>query len=663
MPEHPSPSPTSPSPPGVHVDKQTSLLLAPPSWGPGAADSDAERGPPRCRYREEYLEEDVQTLLSDWVDDAEDSDDESVAPAASDSSNGRSADPIAATTPPLTRKSPKPNGKKLWRRKLHWRPPGMAKTPKRKSAATNGESPPSTPTKNSPSNRAVRRIPSSGASVTTFRSNASTIFTTKSSSTQRHSNRTNAKKAACTPAQASSVSSMAASSSLRPNTPPLARLRRRRRTALERLLEKRDDADERNHSLPPRSSLPSSIRKEAFQASSILETSAITEDDNSLVEGDSPANDVGGESDERSHVTFGNVKINVTTNYTTPTKSADANTSGPLNKVGTSPTSVMGLSEVGTSKPYDEHSHCSNMTTLADGLKRLKAVAEERKGNTEQSSVWDGIKVDDGSAADEDTVATIDKRKPGPIDVDSCTRHLTSEERRNLSAMHQLGYTHLRNNELPQALGVFAEILRGQKERHGKRSLQAATAIHNLGVVCMRDRRYMETVRLCDGAARIRVEKLGRNSTEVAMSLSQQGVALMELREYPVALASFREALRIRRRASYDGDSGVDSEQQLIVRLLNNIGCAHFEMNQLTESRSAFNEALVLQRELMKARKSAAGAESVNDSFNVNPKDAFHAPLSIALALTNLGSIHLRLQEFEASLLYFEEAVLVSIVV
>eukprot|EP00581_Thalassiosira_minuscula_P001721 CAMPEP_0183741984 /NCGR_PEP_ID=MMETSP0737-20130205/63661_1 /TAXON_ID=385413 /ORGANISM="Thalassiosira miniscula, Strain CCMP1093" /LENGTH=52 /DNA_ID=CAMNT_0025977491 /DNA_START=9 /DNA_END=163 /DNA_ORIENTATION=+ len=34
-----APSP-SPSRPGVYVDKQTSLLLAPPSWAPGSSSRD-----------------------------------------------------------------------------------------------------------------------------------------------------------------------------------------------------------------------------------------------------------------------------------------------------------------------------------------------------------------------------------------------------------------------------------------------------------------------------------------------------------------------------------------------------------------------------------------------------------------------------------------------
>ncbi|KAL9182608.1 hypothetical protein ACHAXT_013260 [Thalassiosira profunda] len=673
------------TPPGVRVDKQASLLLA-----------------PSCSYREEYLEEDVQTLLSDLMhNSADDSDEASAAavPARNDTRRG-SADRNAKAQSPTTKETPKGKGKQRFRR-LQWRPPGMAKARKKQQTKSHNSGsppkgaprlPPSSSTRKHkprpPSNHAVIRpsVPSSGASVTTFRSSASTILTTKSSSTQKRSNRAGAKKPPYSLRPAASPASVATSAaSVKSGTPPLARYRRRRKMALELAKRKElEKVDEHKESVPPQSP-PSAIRKEAFQGASLLETSAITEDGNSLVESDTK-NDT---SDEQSQITFGNTKIRVTRNYTTPTRASDicaphdeagglcgANSfeeaqdqarqlfdttyatgaaladdlgmkgaSACLDGNPGSPTSVMGLDDCGsTSIPFDEYSHYQNMNAVTDGVKRLTTAAEEGSGN-----------LLDGDATDEDTVATIDRRKPGPIDMDTCAAHLTPSERRNLRAMHNLGYAHLRQNELPQAMGVFAEILRGQKERHGKTSLQTATAMHNLGVVCFRSGRHTDTVRLCDGAARIRVEKLGKDSPEVAASLSQQGVALMEMKEYTVALASFREALRIRRKALKTNGDGDGGERQLIVRLLNNIGCAHFEQDQLGRARVAFEEALWMQRELMKkSKRKGAGVESVN------PKDAFHAPLSIALTLTNLGSIHLRLEDYETSLVHFEEAALIQ---
>jgi len=326
-----------------------------------------------------------------------------------------------------------------------------------------------------------------------------------------------------------------------------------------------------------------------------------------------------------------------------------------------------------TSLPFEECDHYIDRVTAKVTPTRTANTTTMPNGSSRRAK--DDINhINDLHCGEEDTVATLnsDVRRPGPIDIDTCSRRLTPAERRNLRAMHKLGYAHLRANEYANAIEIFAEILRGQKERHGKRSPQAAVAMHNLGVVCMRCGRYRDTVRLTDLAARIRVENLGKDHPEVAASLAQQGVALMEMEEHALALASFCEALRIRRKALED-DEKIDNKgataiatgnQPLIVRLLNNIGCALFEMDELNESRLTFENALAMQRELMKANKNrgpaAAVADGTDNPFDVDPKDAYHTPLSIALALTNLGSIHLRMKDFDTSLVYYDEALLIQ---
>jgi serine/threonine-protein kinase len=257
---------------------------------------------------------------------------------------------------------------------------------------------------------------------------------------------------------------------------------------------------------------------------------------------------------------------------------------------------------------------------------------------------------------------------------------MTETERRNLAAMHKVGYTHLRNNEIAHAITIFTEILRGQKERHGKQSLQAAMAMHNLGVVYVKSRQYYETSKLCEMASKIRRDELGPDHMDVAVSLAQMGVALMELHKYDDALVVFKEALRIRRK-----NLGQTVNHTLIVRILNNIGCALFELNKLEEARVAFDETLCMQRELMKEDASNGGTGNDKDSSLLRgrsngsgfggaagelsssadgmdkKKDSHQMLLSIALTLCNLGSIHLRMDRFHASVVVFEEALLVSL--
>ena len=156
---------------------------------------------------------------------------------------------------------------------------------------------------------------------------------------------------------------------------------------------------------------------------------------------------------------------------------------------------------------------------------------------------------------------------------------------------------------------------------------------------------YYETSKLCETASKIRREELGKDHMEVAVSLAQMGVALMELSKYEDALVVFKEALRIRRY-----NLGEDCNHTLIVRILNNIGCALFECEKMEEARVAFEETLGMQRVLMKE-----DADSEKDK-----KKEQGMLLSIALTLSNLGSIHLRTGQLDSSLVVFQEALLVS---
>lgn len=141
----------------------------------------------------------------------------------------------------------------------------------------------------------------------------------------------------------------------------------------------------------------------------------------------------------------------------------------------------------------------------------------------------------------------------------------------------------------------------------------------------------------------------------------------MEMQQYPVALSSFQEALRIRR-------IYLDSKHPLVIRLLNNIGCALFEMSELEQAKEAFDEALVMQRELMKD-SSLGGSVTFTDGLSddqgndlelqhrdseVDPKEAHNMLLSIALTQCNLGSIHLRWGKYDESTACYEDALLVS---
>jgi len=745
------------TPPGVYVDKQTSLLLAPPTESlPSRAtamsiNTNNINTPPSCQYQNEYLEEDMNTLLSDWMEyDMQGSSSNSISDGDSvdnvegerntDTPKSTTANESTPTPPQKDNKKDTTKKKKKKKIRLQWRPPGMQKpkksrartrsasplpkgssstsrNSKRDSAPSKSRLPPSSSlTKSSSSLRSNKRNNSTkqkkkkksnkasfdddsiaGASIstfrslTTFRSSASTIFTTKSSATAKASNKANSRNKRSSmrgndpPGSVkggSSIIMTSGSSSVldtvgesKPHfdtRPPLSSYRRRRRraTALAEAQKKSDNPSDSNQTLPQ--NVQSSTSYSFAQTMAVLNEQAALEEQYNADNG--IANNA---NDDKTHVSFGNVKIKVTKNYESEEGEGNCSGEGILDNMCIPSDEAQATLVKDFSEIVMGGVQCSptSVRKFQDDDEGERSIGEFAKVNGSIDEQLSPRKLSMGSGestapltaettiGDDDTVATINsnERRPGPIDIDTCTRHLTSTERRHLRAMHELGHKQLQNANYVQAIEVFSEILRGQKERHGKRSSQCAVAMHNLGVVCMKCNKYIETVRLCDGAARIRVEKLGQDHLDVASSLSQQGVALMELKEFPLALASFREALRIRTKAWTNGWGLENSvNHPLIVRLLNNIGCALFEMNELDESQVTFENALAMQRELMKMKKSQAVKKEAGDDKDIDPKDSYHAPLSIALTLTNLGSIHLRLSEFDKSLVYFEEAVLIQ---
>jgi Flp pilus assembly protein TadD len=132
----------------------------------------------------------------------------------------------------------------------------------------------------------------------------------------------------------------------------------------------------------------------------------------------------------------------------------------------------------------------------------------------------------------------------GPVDVDQ-GRFLEAEH--NLKAIHQMAAEHLAHGEYEEALEVFEEILRGQRERYGDRHYRVGTALHNIGIVHLKNKRYDKAIKVCREAVRVRKEALVPNHPDVAVSLAQLGVAHLECQQHRESLIAFREALQIRR--------------------------------------------------------------------------------------------------------------------
>ena len=638
-------------------------------WSPHQSPPPRE---PWWRRREENLEDedDLCSLLSEWaeLDDVKHDEDE-------DEDDHDNNDPVMSATMPAPAPTPRSaGGKKKWRRRLHWRPPSV-RPPRSPTVAADGPRPP-------PGNHVVIAPPraSSSASIATFLSGAS------SGVTPRHSNQA---LAAYSAGQARSL--LPSIGSWRPRD--------------------RDNAG-------PLSGTAATAQMEMSAAVDKNAPQLGEEEDRRAGMGLGNT----GDADDMTHVTFENLKISVTKNYdcaptTENSAKGDCNSDDGMTRVfsrldeeaehivhATCATGADILIDLGISLGSEVASPTSVAVLESPGSGWWKGGSAIVGDGDTQSSLWDAVigascsgdtaavaggkdmssvQDEEGEGNEEGTVSTVETstRRPGPIDVDTCQPPVaanntavvvdrpprpddaqerrrrcvaTRAERRRLSAMHTLGTTHLVHGEHSQALATFREVLLGQVARHGPVSPQAAAAMHRLGSVCRVTGQHAKAVKLHRGAGKL--WRTWRGDDEgVAACLGGAGDAHAETGEWEAALTCYQEALRIRRKVQ---ESAVGRRRrQRIARLLTGIGCALCETGRLAEARRAFEDALRTQRERMRAGHTGCAGEKL---AGVVQREARRASLGVALALTNLGAVHLCLGDLAVSLACLDEAALVS---
>ena len=235
------------------------------------------------------------------------------------------------------------------------------------------------------------------------------------------------------------------------------------------------------------------------------------------------------------------------------------------------------------------------------------------------------------------------RARTGPVDVDDVA---FVEAERNLKAIHEMAAEHLAHGEYVEALEVFEEILRGQKQRYGEEHYRIGTALHNIGIVHLKSGNNSKAVEVCQNAVAIRKKALVSNHPDVAVSLAQLGVAHLECAEFRDALVAFREALQIRREF-------LGPRHPKVAKILNNIGCTLYELDELDGAMLAFQEALEIQKESLRS----APSPRENDGVRAGSDATL---LSIAATLANIGSIRLQKAQTEEATVALEEALLVS---
>lgn len=253
----------------------------------------------------------------------------------------------------------------------------------------------------------------------------------------------------------------------------------------------------------------------------------------------------------------------------------------------------------------------------------------------------------DDDASDKEQMSQALRRsqsnKSVPVDLDSGSFY---EAENNLRAIHEMASEHLAYGEYVEAIEVFEEILRGQRERYGKNHYRVGTALHNLGIVHLKSGDAKKAIEFCGQAVDVRKEALVPNHPDVAASLAQLGVAYLESHSFEDALVAFREALHIRR-------AFLGPRHPKCAKVLNNIGCAQYSLDDLESSMLSFEEALDIQRDVLRMIPSS---EEAQDTTSAQSNTVL---LSISSTLCNIGSIRLRWGQFDEAGVALDEALLV----
>ena len=150
------------------------------------------------------------------------------------------------------------------------------------------------------------------------------------------------------------------------------------------------------------------------------------------------------------------------------------------------------------------------------------------------------------------------------LDVDE--GHFLDTERR-LNAIHLMASEHLQHGEYEEALEVFKEILRGQRERYkdihslinnneneednkneiNPPHVRVGTALYNVAMVYLKMEDFPNAINVGNEALTVRKKVLGGDHPEVGASLAQLGVAYLECGMLQSALDVFSDSLKIRK--------------------------------------------------------------------------------------------------------------------
>jgi len=211
-----------------------------------------------------------------------------------------------------------------------------------------------------------------------------------------------------------------------------------------------------------------------------------------------------------------------------------------------------------------------------------------------------------------------------------------------LRSRHESACRYLRMGQFDQALRKFEDVRGALEDYYGHQHHRVGACLHNIGIVHLRAGNLDESMTSLEEAVKIRKQTLGDFHSKVADSLVELGIILLSKREFSDAQDVFNEALELRERerakSKHDEDENLIDNK--VAKVLNNLGCVHYEYGDLNEAIVTFEEALEIQRDV------------------IGDGDPGTEPGCLAMASTmcNIGYVYLEGRKFEEAIVIMEEA-------
>jgi len=178
----------------------------------------------------------------------------------------------------------------------------------------------------------------------------------------------------------------------------------------------------------------------------------------------------------------------------------------------------------------------------------------------------------------------------------SNTPHSASTED-GLRNMHNSASRYLKKKSFDKAVSLFQNIVTLHTSTHGKWHPRVASALHNLSIAKLQAGDLDGSIHSVEEALERRRMSLGEESPKVVETLVQMGIILNARKEWDDALEVLKEALELKEFIS-NHESNIE-----IAKILNNIGCVHYESGDLEPALTNLEDALEVQEGLLEDLK------------------------------------------------------------